>query len=265
MVSKGTIMAISISTALVFIVPIVLLFYFRKKYQISFKVFFIGMFTFFLFASVLEGVVHAYFLTFNETTKTILANPWVFMAYGGLMAGLFEESGRYLMMRFVLKNQRAWKDGLAFGLGHGGIEAMLIVGISNISMLVYASMINKGVFDSLLKNELMRESLLPIRDQLLETPSYLFALGGVERMCALAIQIALSILVLYAVRTGKIGYFFMAILLHATINIPAGLYQAGIVSNIILIEVILAILAIIAITWIVKAKPLFEQLSTTLD
>lgn len=218
------------------------------------------MATFFIFASVFEGMFHAYFLTINETTKELLKNSALFIAYGGLMAGLFEEGGRYIVMRLALKKQRNWNDGFAFGLGHGGIEAILIVGVSNISMLMYASMINKGLFDTLLTDETMKQALIPLKDQLIETPSHLFALAGVERMCAIAIQIALSLLVLYAVRTGMLRYFFMAIILHSVMNIPAGLYQTGVVTNIVVVEIVLIIFAVLAIVWIVKAKPIFERL-----
>jgi len=50
-------------------------------------------------------------------------------------------------------------------------------------------------------------------------PAWQFYLGGVERMMAMAIHIALSLLVYQAVRYRKRGYlFFLAILFHFLIN-----------------------------------------------
>ena len=48
--------------------------------------------------------------------------------YGGLMAGVFEETGRYVSFKWFLKKETRIQDGLSYGIGHGGIEAMLIVG-----------------------------------------------------------------------------------------------------------------------------------------
>lgn len=260
MVSTTTMMTIAISLVITILIPIILFIYFKKKYQISNKVFFIGVLTFFLFAQVLEGAVHAYFLEGNATTKAkIMGNPWIFMLYGGLMAGIFEEAGRYLMMRYALKGHRQWKDGLSFGIGHGGMEVIMIGAISNISLLVYAKMINNQTFESLLINEKVKEALLPIKEQLLETNAYLPLFSGVERAFALVIQMALSILVMYAVREKKLIYLLYAIFIHAFIDFPAALYQTGVFTNIVAIELILGLIAVLSIVWIVKSKRLFNE------
>src|SRR5699024_12800015 len=49
----------------------------------------------------------------------------------GFSAALFEEGARYLAMRYLMK-QRDWRSGFLFGAGHGGIEALIIVGIQMI-------------------------------------------------------------------------------------------------------------------------------------
>lgn len=143
--------------------PVVLAVLFKKKFGISLYVLLIGMATFLVFALILENIPHMYFLTLNSTTSEWLKNPWMYMLYGGLMAGLFEETGRLVMMKYVLKKYSDWKDGLSFGLGHGGFEAAVLVGISSISSLVMAIMINNGSFDSLAS---MEPSLQMAKDQL---------------------------------------------------------------------------------------------------
>lgn len=44
-----------------------------------------------------------------------------------LTAGPFEETGRLLIMSHLLRRPR-FADGVAFGLGHGGLEAAALVG-----------------------------------------------------------------------------------------------------------------------------------------
>lgn len=235
--------------------PVVLVVFFKKKFGISLYVLLIGLATFLAFALVLENIPHVYFLTLNSTTSEWLKNPWMYMLYGGLMAGLFEETGRLIMMKYVLKKYRDWKDGLSFGLGHGGFEAAVLVGISSISTLVMAIMINNGSFDSLAS---MNPSLQMAKDQLTGS-SVLIWLGGIERVSALAIQLGLSILVLYGVKNRKIIFYFLAILIHALIDFPAALYQTGTIENIFVVEIIYALIAVIAIIWVVKSRGLFKE------
>ena len=59
-------------------------------------------------------------------------------------AGLFEETGRLVVMLLLLKAFHRLADGLAFGLGHGGLEAMLLVGLTYVSNLVLAVLMNTG-------------------------------------------------------------------------------------------------------------------------
>nr|WGD90442.1 YhfC family glutamic-type intramembrane protease [Bacillus subtilis] len=105
------------------------------------------------------------------------------------------------------------------GRNHGGLEAILITGLSSISLIVYAFAINSGTFEQLLVNGDVKQALLPIQEQLLHTPSYEWMLGGIERISAIAVQIGLSLLVLYAVKSRRplfccILFFYMHCLMY---------------------------------------------------
>jgi uncharacterized membrane protein YhfC len=61
-----------------------------------------------------------------------------------------------------------------------------------------------------------------------------------ERVSAMLIHVAFSIFVFCAVRTPKKRWMFpLAILLHAFLDIFAGLYQVGFITNIVILEVLL--------------------------
>ena len=47
---------------------------------------------------------------------------WGYALFLGFTAGLFEEVGRYLAFTTILKKRLDWKNAVAFGIGHGGIE-----------------------------------------------------------------------------------------------------------------------------------------------
>lgn len=104
-----------------------------------------------------------------------------------LTAGLFEEIGRYIMMRFVLKKMEL-KHALAFGIGHGGIEAMLFVGFALI-------MVNPSTIDS--QNLLM---------------------SGLERLSAIIFHCGFSVLVYQMVFKGKKFHLIYVITLHTLVN-----------------------------------------------
>jgi uncharacterized membrane protein YhfC len=258
MVSQSTMTWMLIIAMFSFLVPIILIIVLKKKYKVSLKVFFIGMLTFFVFANVLEGFVHKFVLIDNEATKQLFTNPWLYMLYGGLMAGIFEEIGRYIMLKYTLPGKEDWKDGVTFGAGHGGIEMIMIAGLSNVSYYVYATMINNGTFESLMTSSATKEMLETAKKQLIELEWHMSALAILERTIALLIQIGLSILVIYAIRSKKFKYVLYAIGIHAMVNFPAALYQKEVISNIWIIQGFLTLVGLVAVIWILKSKPLFR-------
>jgi uncharacterized membrane protein YhfC len=256
MVSQETITSIIISIVLSIIIPLLLIIFFKWKYKISLKVVIGGMITFLLFSQLIGGSLNA-ILFINETTSEILNQSWIYVPYVALMAGLLEETGRFIMLNFIYKKSRQWKDGLAFGIGHGGIETILILGISNFTMLTYANLINTGKFEDLFVNQEIKESLIPVQQQLIEASSALLYFGTFERICAIVIHIALSILILYGIKTGEKNILLYCVLIHALFNIPAGLFQKEIITNLFVLEGILGIISIFGVVFIIKSRSLF--------
>ncbi|MDR0538038.1 MAG: YhfC family intramembrane metalloprotease [Tannerellaceae bacterium] len=58
------------------------------------------------------------------------------------MAGLFEETARFISFKILKKKYNGIGTGLAYGIGHGGIEAVLLAGLSMIVSIVFCIMIN---------------------------------------------------------------------------------------------------------------------------
>lgn len=119
-------------------------------------------------------------------------------------AGLFELVGRFSVARLLGQN-RTFQRALAAGLGHGGIEAILIVGVTYLNNLVYIFLIQTGGFDSLVAETAAAgvdvAQLEAVRDIFLQTSSVMFLLAGLERLLTMAAQTAMSVIVCYAVHT----------------------------------------------------------------
>jgi Predicted membrane protein len=259
MVSIVSIVFMVITIIISIILPIALVVYFYKKEKISIKIVLIGAVAFFVATQLLERTVHITVLTKITITAEALKNPIMYMLYGGFMAGIFEETARLIIFKFILKNNREWKDGLAYGLGHGGIEAILLAGLGFINNIILALMINSGTYNKLIETSGVASYTLDnAKNVLINTQSYYWLISGIERIFALGIQIGLSLLVLYAIREQKYKFFLLAILFHALIDFPAVLYQMGNV-NIFMVEVGAFISFAIALLFIKKSKVLFAR------
>ncbi|MCM2534793.1 YhfC family intramembrane metalloprotease [Neobacillus pocheonensis] len=220
-----------------------------KKKSFSFKPFGVGILVFVVFAKALESILHLIVLVGNHTTSAYFGkHPFVFALYAALAAGIFEEVGRYFAFRIMLKRFRQWKDGISYGLGHGGIEALLIGTVASIEAIVFGVLVNSGKFPRDIPATVSSQILI-----LVHQPGYFFLIGMMERLMAICIQIALSLIVLYCVRKRKIVFLFLSIGLHTVTDFVPALYQAH-VANLLGVEGTLLILSILSILFIVRSK-----------
>ena len=241
------------------IIPCLLSVLINKKYmKTKLWPFFAGAGTFILFVIILEKLMHLYFLKTNVYTKSLLENPWIYATYGCMAASLFEETGRLIVFKFILKKYRSPSDGIAYGLGHGGIEFLLIGGIGAVSVLVMAVLINHGGLEAMLgvKN-VPAEKIKDIKDSILSIDFRNVMMGLFERCMALMIQFGMTMMVFYGVVRGKYKYYFFAVLFHASVDFPAALAQKGIISPVWIVELIIIPFAIAGI---LIARNLFKKL-----
>lgn len=237
--------------------PIGILIFLLRKKSFTWKSFWIGAVIFVIFSQVLEKLLHLAVIDSAGPSLKWTDSTVAFVAYGALAAGVFEEIGRYIGFKFMLKKNRDYKDGLSFGLGHGGIEAILIGVISGVSALVIANLINTGMFDQTIGATLPTDQLSLIRDQYMNTGFGMYVVGALERFWAIFIHIALSIVVLLAVRENKFKYVLYAIGMHALLDVAPAMYQVGVIKEIWIVEVIIALFGVSALFFIFKSKKLY--------
>lgn len=241
-------------------IPALMFLVFRKKYKADIMPFFIGCAVFIVFALLIEGLIHRFVLA-SDVGKAIQSNIWIYGIYGGLMAGLFEETGRYTAFKTVLKKKRG-NDGnaLMYGAGHGGFEAFFILVFSMVSNISMAVMLNAGMIDKLtagISDEAALQALYATFSALSTTPSPTFLLSIAERIAAMGLHISLSVLVWFAAKKGGKCFFFypLALLLHAFINAVA-VIMSGYVSNYWIIE---AAVYVLSACYIVTAVAVWKK------
>lgn len=97
------------------------------------------------------------------------------------------------------------------GIGHGGIESIVIVGIT-----VAANTVILAVLAMDLPIQLPAEVL----QQFTDTAPAMFLLGGVERILVLPVHVAFSILVVAGATRKQWGFIALAIAGHTLLNFP---------------------------------------------
>ncbi len=152
-------------------------------------------------------------------------------------------------MLTVMKRLMYQKEySILFGFRHGRMEAIFIGGFTMLQNLMVAVVLNDyGSVEAYAGQSGSAEGAKVVTDllnTLIDTPASAYILSGIERMAALVLQIALSVLVYKAVIRKKYAYILVPIVLHALIDVIAAFYQTGLVTNLLLLEAIVIIYAI---------------------
>ena len=221
-----------IQSVLMMILPVILVIIWKIKTRERMLPIIIGGVTWLLFAIILK-LAPAYLLLYadNPAAKTISGNIWYTMILSGALAGIFEETGRFIAFKTVLRKYEHRRSSLSYGIGHGGFESVYI-GFQFFSFVVIGIMINSGMGDQLINgandaqiatmiSQLTQESQVTIGECLL---------GVFERIPSIVTHIAFSVLVFAAAREKKYIWLYpLAIFLHALTDFSTVFYSAGIV------------------------------------
>ena len=233
-VSKSSVPALAITVVLLVAIPVALFIYWRRNHrgETNYSYLIAGAIGFIVSARVLELGVHYFcIISDNSVSRFITGNTLAYVLYGITMAGVFEECGRYIVMRFFMKKNRTRENAVMYGIGHGGIEILVVLLPAMISYLLIAVLfstgdVNKALSTLRITEETAAASLPAI--QAAASFSYMdMAMNVLERVFAMLLHIGLSVVVFYSVVNAKKTYLLLAILLHMLMDSFAALYQRG--------------------------------------
>lgn len=228
-----------ISSFISIVVPIVLALVLFKKKKQKMSTFLIGALTFIVFALFLEAYLNNWILSSSGPFGlTIIQNTWLYGLYAGLAAGIFEETGRFVAFKYALKKENNPDTSLMAGVGHGGIEAMILVGLQLGMIAYYALQFNSNPSQSMLTPD-----IVTILDEISVTPSIQLLIAGIERMFSLILHISFSVLVFAGVRIkGKAYLIGIAVLLHFLVDFSAVVLMGF--SNVFVSEAVVLIITL---------------------
>lgn len=198
---------------LMLLFPLLLGWWIRRRFGVGWGVFGIGALTF-----IASQVVHLplnYALGLLGGGRGAALWPLIPMALvAGLSAGVCEEGARWIVLRFFAKRTRGWRAGLQFGAGHGASEAIIfgVLVLVNVVAMIALRTLGPAILGAA---DVPTDQIRAAQVAYWDTATYLPAVGGLERVFAITLHIALAVLVMRAVTRGRPAYLWAAIGLHA--------------------------------------------------
>ncbi len=226
--------------------PIALAVFLTRKFKLGWRLFWIGAAAFVLsqvghipFNALVAPVFNQFgFIALHPTIQLLIRAGFL-----GLSAGVFEEFSRYAMYRWWAKDARSWGRGLLAGTGHGGIEAIIVGALALYGFIQIAILSSVDVVQVVpaAQVETVRSQLAAV----LSMPVYMTLLGAVERLFAIPLHLACSLLVMQAFTRRKFGWVGLAILLHALAD-GAAVVALGMGLSYLAIEGMIGLFAIVS-------------------
>ena len=236
-IGKSSIPSLIITVILMIAIPVVFFLYWRKRHKQQIRISWLiaGAVGFLVSARVLELGIHYFcIIADNPASRFINGNTAAFVLYGIAMAGVFEECGRYVVLKYVMKKNRTRENAILYGIGHGGIEILAVVLPEMITYLVVAVLFSQGDTENALKalniTEETAAAALPTVQAAAAFNYGAMAMNDIERLFALLLHIGLTVIVYYGVVNARKACLPMAILLHMLMDTFPALYQRGLVQ-----------------------------------
>ena len=262
MIPAANILACIVTLFVSLILPIAILIVFavKNKGKGIWSAWLLGAAGFFVTQMLIRTPILVWLSTFEGFVQFAQSHLFPYSLLMAFTAGLFELAGRFAAAKFMRRNLTC-KRALAAGLGHGSIEAILIVGITYIANLVLIVQIQTGSFDALIAQTAAAGgdvSQLEVTKATLAQTSWVLFLGaGLERLLTLFCQVTMSMLVCWGVHSGHTVKGLLACLgFHTLLDSIAGISMLSgtVLSQASAYGIIYALLAVLALAglWILK-------------
>lgn len=234
-IGKSAVPSLTITVILMIAIAVCFFICWRRKHKEQTKISWLiaGAAGFVISARMLEAGVHYFCIVAdNPVSRFINGNTAAFVLYGITMAGIFEECGRHIILKYILKKDRTRENAVIYGIGHGGIEILTVFLPAMILYLAIAVMFSQGDTETALKTLNITEetaaAALPSVQAAAAFDYAMMVMNVMERLLAMLIQIGLTVIVYYGVVNAKKLCLPAAILLHMLADTFPALYQRGI-------------------------------------
>jgi len=237
--------------------PLILAIIANRRLKVSWKYFGFGMLIFLLFqlisrvpiVTMLGGV-----LAPQLKSSPVFLYTWIVIL--AITAGLFEEIGRYVGYRWLMRREeKTWSKAVMYGIGHGGLESMVLIGAVTLLTAANVIVLSSTNLNTLPANQhaLIVQQFAAINAE----PAWISLAGAWERFWTLPIHIALSVIVLQVFRHNSISWLWLAVLAHAVVDFTTSIIPQLMGANVtstLLVEGLVAIFGMLGVIIIWRLK-----------
>lgn len=213
--------AVGFAVAIIFdvLMPVAVVLWARRRLGVAWKVVGWGALAFALsqlFTRVPLVQFLQYVLRDELKDSSALMAAWVVILC--LTAGLFEETARLWVFRGPLKDFRRWRDAVGFGVGHGGLESAVLVGGMAVLGLINLVALSLADPSTLKLPPETVEQVVKAKETFAALRWWEPLLGAYERLGAMVLHVAMSVLVLQRFVRGEVKWYWLAVGVHALFN-----------------------------------------------
>ena len=206
-ISVPTLIGFGIGAFFGWFMPLIMWIVWRKKKHTAYFPFISGIVAYILI-SLVRMVVRIIFL------RGVLRNHFT----DGLISGVCEEVGRFLVFRYALYEYKDPKNAVSYGIGHGGWEMFIVYGLNGLSSpalitgLAYTIL---GMEKYLSYGDLTYEQANETLSSLAEMNIGTSIMSVIDAFSGMTFHIALSVLVFIAVHSENWKkYLLSAVAIH---------------------------------------------------
>ncbi len=252
MISQINLTILAINIILCICPTIIFLIYALIKNTSLFRPFFVGIITFFVSQVIIRSPINT--LIFSDSPNKNDVN-WSYIVFIVLTAIILEEGGKFLGLKFFLKEHTKRIDGIAFGIGFASGYNILFSLIYHISKFSLALNANDPNFIS---SNMDFETITNIR-MLSQISWNNLLLCGLHNISFLLIEIGLTLILLHGILNG-IKCSIIAIIITSCSHIfteGLGLFFTEMLKiNEYTVELYLIFIGIVSLIFIIASKSL---------
>lgn len=258
MVSVSAITGIVFTLIITLIVPIVIWIIIAKKVKGISKAIIAGALGFVIPQLFIRIPILQLLGTNPSVTQFSEDYKYLFLLILAFSAGLFETTGRLIVLKVLSKNDLSYYGSLGAGYGHGAAEAVGLIGLTYINNIIFAIMINAGSLP-------VGEQYESIKETFLTTSSSLFYAAGIERVFTVVFHIGLTVLFAYMMTKKRtlLG-FVLCVALHTLLDFTVVSVNA-LTQNVWISLAVLLVFAVISAIYIIKVKNKFKIKEMPMD
>ena len=250
-----TIFLFTTAVLLMILLPLGLAIWLRRRFAVPWLLFCVGMLTF-VGSQTYHIPLNNWLGNLGLIGEISAEAPdlWRTAVILGLSAGLSETIARVLGFWFLFRRRLAdrFEDGVLVGLGHGGIEAMIIGGVFTAGSLSSLWAIRDV---DLMTLGMTAAELTAVTEQLtlLQQSPWLVFATVLERVIALTLHVSISVLVWQAFKQRQVWPVLLSVAWHSVLD-AAAVYAPQFL-DVIWVELILIGLAVPGAIWLWRQWP----------